>query len=52
MNCIPHNEEKYISFTKLIVADTFTTKEGKKVDVKRDIGFIDSFRFMVTVLTA
>ena len=50
INCIPNNEEKYISFSKQIVVDTFTTKEGKKVDVKRDIRFIDSFRFMATSL--
>ncbi|XP_048588392.1 uncharacterized protein LOC125572222 [Nematostella vectensis] len=46
INCIPNNEEKYISFTKQIVVDTFTNKEGKPVEVKRDIRFIDSFKFM------
>ena len=50
INCIANNEEKYISFTKQIVVDTFTNKEGKQVDVKRDIRFIDSFRFMATSL--
>ena len=50
INCIPNNEEKYISFTKQIVVDTFTNKEGKQVDVKRDIRFIDSFKFMATSL--
>ena len=50
INCIPNNEETYISFSKQIVVDTFTTKEGKKVDVKRDIRFIDSFRLMATSL--
>ncbi|XP_020912011.1 uncharacterized protein LOC110249773 [Exaiptasia diaphana] len=50
INCIPNNEEKYISFTKQIVVDTFTNKEGKQVDVKRDIRFIDSFKFMSTSL--
>ncbi|XP_048583266.1 uncharacterized protein LOC116615318 [Nematostella vectensis] len=44
INCIPNNEEKYISFTKQIVV------EGKQVDMKRDIRFIDSFRFMATSL--
>ncbi|EDO34977.1 predicted protein, partial [Nematostella vectensis] len=46
INCIPNNEEKYISFTKQVVVDRFTNKEGKQVDVKRDIRFIDSFKFM------
>ena len=49
INCIASNEENYISFTKQIVVDTFT-KEGKQHDVKRDIRFIDSFRFMATSL--
>ena len=43
--CIPNNEEKYISFTKQTIVDTFS-KDGKDIDVKRDIRFIDSFRFM------
>ena len=50
INCIPNNEEKYISFTKQIVVDEFTNKEGKRVEVKRDIRFIDSFKFMSTSL--
>ena len=50
INCIPNNEEKYISFTKQIVVDTFTNKEGKQIEVKRDIRFIDSFKFMATSL--
>ena len=50
MNCIPNNEEKYISFTKQIVVGTFTNKEGKQVNVKREIRFIDSFKFMASSL--
>ena len=50
INCIPNNEEKYISFTKQIVVDEFINKEGKRVEVKRDIRFIDSFKFMSTSL--
>ena len=50
INCIPNNEEKYISFTKQIVVDEFTNKEGKHIEVKRDIRFIDSFKFMSTSL--
>ncbi|EDO33317.1 predicted protein [Nematostella vectensis] len=33
-----------------IVVGSFTNKEGKQVDVKRDIRFIDSSRFMATSL--
>ncbi|XP_072048611.1 uncharacterized protein [Amphiura filiformis] len=50
IDCIPSNEEKYISFTKKILVDTFTNKEGKEVDVKRDLRFIDSFKFMAAGL--
>ena len=34
-----------MSFTKEIIVDIFN-KNGKDIDVKRDIRFIDSFRFM------
>ncbi|EDO27086.1 predicted protein [Nematostella vectensis] len=33
-------------FPKKVVVDSFTNKKGNKIDVKRDIRFIDSFRFM------
>ena len=51
INCIPNNEEKYISFTKQIVVDTFANKEGRRVEVKREIRFIDSFKFMASSLS-
>ena len=51
ISCIPNNEEKYISFTKQIIVDTFT-KDRRKIDVKRDIRFIDSFRFMSSSLSS
>ena len=50
-SCIPNNEEKYISFTKQIIVDTFS-QGGKDIDVKRDIRFIDSFRFMNSGLSS
>ena len=52
ITCIPNNEEKYISFSKKIVVDTFINKEGKETDVKRELRFIDSFRFMPSSLDA
>ena len=53
INCIPNNEEKYISFTKDIEVDRFMEKdektgEDKEVIVKREIRFIDSFKFMAS----
>ena len=51
ISCIPNNEEKYISFTKRIIVDTFS-KDGKDIDVKRDIRFIDSFKFMACGLSS
>ena len=51
INCIPNNEEKYISFSKEIVVDRFKNKDGNWIDVKRDIRFIDSFKFMMTSLS-
>lgn len=53
INCIPNNEEKYISFSREIVVDEFIDKKtGKQVQVKRELRFIDSFRFMGTSLDA
>ena len=48
---IPNNEEKYISFSKEIVVDSYKDKESDKmIDVKRDIKFIDSLKFMSSSL--
>ena len=50
LNCIPNNEEKYISFSKDIVVDEYTNKAGKVVDVKQKLRFIDSLKFMASSL--
>jgi len=50
LECIPNNEEKYISFRKEIVLCHITDEEGERKPVKREIRFIDSFRFMPTSL--
>ena len=50
--CIPNNEEKYISFRKEIVLCHITDEEGERKPVKREIRFIDSFRFMGLSLDA
>ena len=46
ISCIPNNEENYIPFTKQIIVDKFVNKEGKEVNVKRELRFIHSLRFM------
>ena len=50
INCIPNNEETYISFSKDIVVDEYTNKAGKVVDVKQQLRFIDSLKFMASSL--
>ena len=56
IDCIPNNEEKYISFSKKIQVKSYTKKvkneEGepaeKEIKVYHTIRFIDSFKFMAT----
>ena len=58
IDCIPNNEEKYISFSKKIQVKSYTKKvkneEGepaeKEIKVYHTIRFIDSFKFMATSL--
>ena len=52
IRCIPNNEEKYISFTKKIVVGCYIDKEGKEHEIKHDIRFVDSFKFMASSLDA
>ena len=42
ISCIPNNEENFTSFTKQVIVDKFVNKEGKEVNVKRELRFIDS----------
>ena len=50
IDCIPNNEEKYISFSKHILVDRFINKKGEEKEVIREIRFIDSFKFMAASL--
>ena len=50
IDCIPNNEEKYISFTKQIFVDAFKDEKGEEKEVKRYIRFIDSLKFMAASL--
>ena len=46
ISCIPNNEVNYISFTKQVIVEKFVNKEERNVNVKRELRFIDSLRFM------
>ena len=47
---IPNNQENKFFFTKQVIIDKFGNKEGKEVNVKRELRFIDSLRFMASSL--
>ena len=49
IKCIPNNEEKYISFSKDIVAGEYE-KKGENFPIKHKIRFLDSFKFMASSL--
>ena len=50
IDCIPNNEERYISFTKRIQVGSYTSKKGETKLLHHQIRFIDSFKFMPTSL--
>ena len=50
IDCIPNNEERYISFTKKIQVGSYTSKKGETKPLHHQIRFIDSFKFMATSL--
>ena len=50
IKCIPNNEEKYISFSKDIVVGEYEKDKKKNHEIKHEIRFIDSFKFMASSL--
>ena len=50
IDCIPNNEEKYISFRKVIQVDSYKNKKGKTINISKELRFIDSFKFMASSL--
>ena len=50
IDCIPNNEERYISFTKNIEVGSYTNKKGETKPKYHKIRFIDSFKFMAVSL--
>ena len=50
ISCTTNKEENYTSFTKQVIVGKFFSKEWKEVNVKRELRFIDSLRFMASSL--
>ena len=50
IDCIPNNEERYISFTKNIEVGSYMNSEGEAKPKCHKIRFIDSFKFMAASL--
>ena len=50
IDCIPNNEEKYISFTKNREVGSYIHKKGETKTKYHKIRFIDSFKFMAASL--
>ena len=50
IDCIPDNEERYISFTKRIQVGSYTNKKGETTPLHHKIRFIDSYKFMAASL--
>ena len=46
IDCIPNNEEKYISFSKNKKVGQYTNKKGEVKDTFFKIRFLDSYKFM------
>ena len=52
IDCIPNNEEKYITFSKTIKTGEYTNKKGETKDKTFKIIFKDSMKFMLSSLEA
>ena len=50
INCVPKTDEKYISFSKSIVMETYTDEDGKEHEKTLEIRFLDSFKFTLKAL--
>ena len=49
VDCIPRNEEKYVTFNKRILVDTIV-KDDKEVNIYFRLKFVDTMNFMRTPL--
>ena len=49
VDCIPRNEEKYITFNKCVLVDTIF-KEEEEINIYSCLKFVDTMNFMQTSL--
>ena len=52
IDCIPNNEENYISFSKTIITGEYTNKKGEKKNKNFKIVFKDSMKFLKSSVEA
>ena len=50
VNCILHNEEKYITFTKSVWVGAVETKSGNESNIYTRLQFVDTMHFMASSL--
>ena len=50
IDCIPNNEEKYISFSKKIQVGTYLDKDKNEKPILNEMRFLDSAKFMASSL--
>ncbi len=50
IRCIPKTDERYISFSKNIPMEAFTTMDGKEKTICLEMRFIDSMKFVIKSL--
>ena len=46
VSCIPRNEEKYVTFNKMVLVHTIVKGEDKEVNVYSRLKFVDTMNFM------
>ena len=50
VNCIPRNEEKYITFTKSVLVHIINKGDDEQVNIYSNLKFVDTINFMQTSL--
>ena len=52
IHAIPNNEEKYVSFSLKFAWDKYVNEKGEERDLKHEIRFVDSLKFMNSSLAS